>query len=119
MFVIGDVKILPRLSREFNNTMPLGVYFQVYNAELDQSTLEPALKVTYSLLQDGEVLRQSTDVSGESMQFFSGRRIVLMKNLSLSGLKPGKYQVRVDIEDALKNEKINLRDDFEVVPTSL
>ncbi len=119
MFVIGDVKVLPRLSREFNNTMPLGVYFQVYNAELDQSTLEPALKVTYSLLQDGEVLRQSTDVSGESMQFFSGRRIVLMKNLSLSGLKPGKYQVRVDIEDALKNEKINLRDDFEVVPTSL
>ncbi len=116
MFVIGDVKILPRLSKEFNNTMPLGIYLQVYNAELDQSTLEPALKVTYSLSKDGELIQQAVDEEGDSMQFFSGRRIVLMKNLSLSGLKPGKYQVRVDIEDALKGEKINLRDSFDVVP---
>lgn len=116
MFVIGDVKILPRLSKEFNSTMPLGIYLQVYNAELDQSTLEPALKVTYSLSKDGEVIQQAVDEEGESMQFFSGRRIVLMKNLSLAGLKPGKYQVRVDIEDALKGEQINLRDSFDVVP---
>lgn len=116
MFVIGDVKVLPRLSRKFNNTMPLGVYFQVYNADLDQSTLEPALNVTYTLLKDGEVIREVTDAAGESMQFFSGRRVVLMKNLSLAGLKPGKYQVRVNVEDALKGEDIALRDEFEVVP---
>ena len=116
MFVIGDVKVLPRLSKEFNTTMPLGIYLQVYNAELDQSTLEPALKVTYSLSQNGETIQQVTDDEGQSTQFFSGRRVVLMKNLSLSGLKPGKYQVGVDIEDALKGEKINMKDSFEVVP---
>ena len=118
MSVIGDVRILPRLSKEFNNTMPLGVYLQVYNAELDQSTLEPALKITYTLSRDGETIRQVTDEEGSSMQFFSGRRVVLMKNLSLSGLKPGKYRVNVDIEDALKGEEISLKDDFEVIPLS-
>lgn len=116
MFVIGDVRILPRLGKQFNNTMPLGVYLQVYNAELDQSTLEPALKITYTLSKDGETIRQIVDEEGQSMQFFSGRRVVLMKNLSLSGLEPGKYRVNVDIEDALKDEEINLRDDFEVIP---
>ncbi|MFH1965962.1 MAG: GWxTD domain-containing protein [Acidobacteriota bacterium] len=119
MFVIGDVRILPRLSKQFNNTMPLGVYLQVYNAELDQSTLEPALKIIYTLSKDGETIQQIVDEDGQSMQFFSGRRVVLMKNLSLSGLKPGKYRVEVDIEDALKDEEINLRDDFEVIPLSL
>ena len=119
MFVIGDVRILPRLSKQFNNTMPLGVYLQVYNAELDQSTLEPALKIVYTLSKDGETIQQIVDEEGQSMQFFSGRRVVLMKNLSLSGLKPGKYRVEVDIEDALKDEEINLRDDFEVIPLSL
>ena len=115
MFVIGDVKILPRLSKEFNSTMPLGVYLQVYNAELDQSTLEPALKVTYTLSRDGETVRQVIDDEGQSTQFFSGRRVVLMKNLSLSGLEPGKYQVQLDIVDGLKGEDITLRDQFEVV----
>jgi len=119
MFVIGDVRILPRLNKEFNSTMPLGVYLQVYNAELDQSTLEPALKVTYSLLQDGETIREVTDEAGDSMQFFSGRRIVLLKNLSLYGLKPGTYQVKVDIEDALKGETISTRDNFNVVEAEL
>jgi GWxTD domain-containing protein len=115
MFVLGDVRILPRLNGDFTSQMPLGVYFQVYNAALDQTTLEPSLRVKYSLLQNGELMAAATDEAGESTQFFSGRRIVLLKRLSLSGLEPGKYQIQVEVEDMIRNESVDVKGDFRVV----
>jgi GWxTD domain-containing protein len=115
MFVVGDVRILPRMGGEFTNEMPLGIYYQIYNAGLDQATFEPSLKVTYRLLREGNVLAVAEDDAGESTQFFSGRRIVLMKNLSLDGLDPGKYQVEIEVQDQLTNETLRQVGNFTVV----
>lgn len=115
MFVLGDVKILPRLKNEFTQKMPLGIYFQVYNAMLDQSTLEPSLKVTFSLYHNGELLAQAIDEEGESIQFFSGRRVVLMKHLSLANLGLGKYRIQLEIVDRLNDRKLLQDGDFTIV----
>jgi hypothetical protein len=114
MFVLGNVKIIPKMDKRFTTKMPLGVYLQVYNAVLDQATLAPSLGVRYKLLKERQVLRVAADENGESIQFSSVRRVVLLKQLSLEGLDPGKYQLQVEVVDRLNDRKIEVTDDFVV-----
>jgi len=114
MFVLGDVKILPKLDRKFNGETPLGVYYQVYNAAMDQTTLEPSLQVTFSLLKGGKLLAQAVDDGRDITQFFSGRRIVLIKKLSLAGLDPGIYRVKVEVKDLITDQVVESIGDFTV-----
>jgi GWxTD domain-containing protein len=118
MFVLGDVRILPNFKAEFANQMPLGVYFQVYNVALDESSLEPAIQVKYTLYKDGEPLAKAVDASGESTQFFSRQRVVLMKKLSLSGLEKGNYQIEIEVTDEVNNQTVTQKGDFSVVESS-
>ncbi len=118
MFVLGDVKIIPNLTRKFASGMPLGVYLQVYNAALDQTTLEPSLRVEFKLYRDGTLLAAAVDENGESTQFFSTRRVVLLKNLSLAGLEPAKYRVEVVVSDLLSDAQITLSERFELMGNS-
>lgn len=115
MFVLGDVKVIPKLDKEFTPEMPLGVYLQVYNAAIDQQSFSPSLQVVYRLYKDGELLKEATDENGESTQFFSGRRVVLIKHLSLADLEPGRYQVQVEVVDRLTARQAQVSGDFKVV----
>lgn len=115
MFVLGDVKILPKMDKRFTRQMPLGVYFQVYNAALDQTTLAPSVRVLFTLFKDGQPLKMATDESGESTQFASARRLVFVKQLSLADLQPGNYEIRVEVTDRLNDRRVEVRDDFSVV----
>ena len=117
-FVLGDVKIFPSLSKEFTRKMQLGIYLHVYNAALDQASLAPELSVTYSLLRDGEVIRQAVDQKGESTQYFSEQRIVLIKALSFDSLEPGEYRLRVEVQDRLSNQQVMVSEDFRLVEES-
>ncbi|GAB4234627.1 MAG: hypothetical protein Kow00109_07660 [Acidobacteriota bacterium] len=119
MFVIGDVKVLPRPDHEFTPGMPLGIYLQVYNAQFDQATGNPSLVVTYRLFRDGRALRQAREVNGESIYYLSTRRIVLLRNLSLDGLEPGRYEVRVEVEDQLSGQQAAAAGTFTLVAPQL
>ncbi len=118
MFVLGDVRILPNFKAEFTNQMPLGIYLQVYNVALDESSLEPALSVKFTLLRDGQPLAAAVDETGESTQFFSRQRVVLLKNMSLSGLEPGKYQIEIEVVDQVSDRTIKQKGTFSVVESS-
>ncbi len=111
-FVLGDVWIRPSISKVFTPKKPLGVYLQLYNAGLDQTTYSPALEVSYKISHDGKTLLQMEENSGESIQFFSGQRVVLIKDLPTKDLEAGKYQVDVKIHDAIKNQDISAEDSF-------
>jgi GWxTD domain-containing protein len=117
MFVLGDVKVLPKLDKHFTLQMPLGVYLQVYNAALDPTTDAPSLTVQYKLYKDGKMLAVATDENGESTQFFSGRRVVLVKELKLDGLSTGDYQILVEVVDRLSSGKVQVTGDFSVTET--
>ncbi|HBE81813.1 MAG TPA: GWxTD domain-containing protein, partial [Blastocatellia bacterium] len=75
MFIIGGAKVIPNLEGTYKRGQDVGVYLQVYNAGIDQTTLRPAVDVEYVLSKGGkEVLRQSEDWSGLSD---SGQRLTL------------------------------------------
>jgi len=114
-FVLGDVKVFPSVNKEFTSQVPLGVYFHVYNASIDQSTFAPSLRVAYKLFQNDQLLRQAIDENGESMQYFSNRLIVLVKGLRVEGLEPGKYQLHVEVSDRLTNSQLTVVEGFKLM----
>src|SRR6185503_7177607 len=76
-FVIGQAKVIPNVSGIYHRGNPLGVYMQIYNAGIDQTTLRPSVDVEYVLLKDGkEVGKQPEDWQGMSE---GGQRLTLAR----------------------------------------
>lgn len=96
-FVIGNAKVIPNLSGVFRRGQEVGIYMQVYNAKIDQTTLRPAVDVEYVLLKGGkEILKQEEDWSGLSD---SGQRLTLARLLPTNELTPGEYEIQIRIRD--------------------
>ena len=111
-FVIGDLKIIPNLTGLFERGQEVGVYMQIYNAGLDQTTLRPAVDVVYVLERNGkEVLRQAEDWSTISD---SGQRLTLARLLPTSAIAPGEYEVRVMIKDRIGGQIIEQKAKFTI-----
>lgn len=101
MFVIGDAKVIPNLSNTYKQGQEVGLYLQVYNSGIDQTTLRPAVDVSYVLTKDGkEILNQSENWEGMSD---SGQRLTLARLLQTTGMQPGDYEIKVKIVDKVPN----------------
>ncbi len=112
-FVIGQTKVIPNVSGIYRRGQPVGVYLQVYNAGIDQTTLRPSVDVEYALLKDGKELgKQSEDWSGMSD---SGQRLTLARLIDSSGMAPGEYQLSVRIRDRVSGQTLSPSEKFTVV----
>ncbi|MBP6002269.1 MAG: GWxTD domain-containing protein [Pyrinomonadaceae bacterium] len=112
-FVIGGRKVIPNLSGSYKQGQDVGIYMQVYNAETDQTTLRPALDVSYVLSKDGkEVLRRVEDWSGLSD---AGQRLTLANMLPTAGLAPGEYTVAVVIRDRVRDSALRVEGNITVI----
>jgi GWxTD domain-containing protein len=114
MFVLGDVKVRPSVDRQFQPDRPLGIYFHIYNLQLDQATLRPSLRILYRIVRDGRTAREFLDEAGESVQYSSQDRAVLINRLDLQGLAPGSYGLEVEVEDRIGRAKIAVNGGFSV-----
>lgn len=113
MFVLGDVKVIPNPGRSFQEKQPIGVYLQVYNAALDQTSLKPSLRLSCELTKNGKLVTRADDDSGQSLQYFSSDRAVVI--LRLPGLDAGKYGIRLTVKDQIRDQVVTTEDDFQVV----
>ncbi len=113
-FVIGSTKVIPNLSGSFRRGQPLGIYLQVYNAGIDQTTLRPSVDVEYALFRDGkEVGRQTEDWSDLND---SGRRLTLARLISTKDLAPGNYEIAIRIKDYVSGQMLAPKASFTVLP---
>lgn len=112
MFVIGNAKVIPNLSGIYKKGQEVGVYMQVYNAGVDQTTLRPAVDVEYVLTRDGkEVMRQPEDWSGLSD---SGQRLTLARLLPTDSLVAGDYEIKILTKDRVGGQVIENKSKFTV-----
>jgi len=96
-FVIGTAKVIPNLSGVYKKGQPVGIYMQIYNAGIDQTTLRPSVDVNYVLLKGGkEVMNQPENWEGLSD---SGQRLTLARLLPTDKLALGDYEIKVKIKD--------------------
>jgi GWxTD domain-containing protein len=112
-FVIGQTKVIPNVSGVYRRGQPVGLYLQVYNAGIDQTTLRPAVDVEYALMKDGKELgKQAEDWRGMSD---SGQRLTLARLIDSSGLNPGEYELAIRIRDRVSGQVLSPSAKFQVV----
>jgi GWxTD domain-containing protein len=104
MFTIGNVKVIPNVSGSYHRGSPVGVYMQIYNAGVDQTTLRPSVDVEYVLLKDGkEIGKQIEDWRGNSD---SGQRLTLARLLDSRAMAPGDYTLEVRVKDRVSGQAL-------------
>lgn len=112
-FVIGQTKVIPNVSGVYQKGQPVGVYLQVYNAGIDQTTLRPSVDVEYALLKDGKELgKQAEDWRGMSD---SGQRLTLARLIDTRQLAPGEYELAIRIRDRVSGQALSPSAKFTVV----
>jgi GWxTD domain-containing protein len=114
MFQIGNVKVIPNVSGTYHRGAPIGVYMQIYNAGIDQTTLRPSVDVEYALVKDGKELgKQMEDWRGNSD---SGQRLTLARLMDSRGLTPGDYSIEVRVRDRVSGQSLVQSQKFTVLP---
>jgi GWxTD domain-containing protein len=113
MFTIGEFKVIPNVSANYRRGDPLGLYMQVYNTGIDQTTLRPSVDVEYAILRGGkEVAKQPEDWKGTSD---AGQRLTLARMLRTDELTPGDYELAIRIRDRVTGQNITQTAKFTVV----
>ncbi len=113
-FVIGQTKVIPNLTGLYHRGQLVGVYLQVYNAGIDQTTLRPSVDAEYLLAKDGkEIGKQTEDWDGISD---SGQRLTLARLLDTKALEPGDYEVTIRIHDRVSGQALVQAAKFIIVP---
>lgn len=112
-FVIGQVKVIPNIASSYRRGAPLGLYMQVYNAGIDQTTLRPSVDVDYVFTQNGKEISKIA----ETWQGLSdaGQRLTLAKLFSTDKLTPGKYKVEVRIRDRVSTQALSPSAEFTIL----
>lgn len=112
-FVIGENKVVPNLTRTYRRGDPVGIYLQIYNAGIDQTTLRPAVTVEYVLMKDGkEWRREREDWNGVNEV---GQRLTLARLLKSDHLAPGEYEIVIRVSDMVANKTIEPAAKFKIV----
>lgn len=114
-FVIGRYKVRPSVSGSFRRAQPLGVFLQVYNTEVDQTTLRPDVSIDYVITKDGEQVKTIHEDGKSGVSQVDGERLTVARLIPLEGLNPGKYQVSVLIRDNVSQKTISPTAQFSVV----
>ncbi|MGB8508256.1 MAG: GWxTD domain-containing protein [Pyrinomonadaceae bacterium] len=113
MFSIGGFKVVPNVSGIYKRGQDVGIYMQVYNAGIDQTTLRPSIDVEYALLKDGkEVLKQQEDWRGLSD---AGQRLTLARLLPTSTLAPGEYEIAIRVRDHVSGQSLSPSSKFTIL----
>jgi len=112
-FVIGQTKVIPNVSGIYRRGQPLGVYLQIYNAGIDQTTLRPAVDVEYVLMKDGkEIGKQPENWQGMSD---AGQRLTLARLIDSQRLTPGDYELTIRIRDRVSGQALTPSAKFSIV----
>jgi len=111
-FVIGTTKVIPNVAKVYKRGQAVGVYLQIYNAGIDQTTLRPSVDVEYVLTKDGkEVGKQNEDWRGMSD---SGQRLTLARLIDTSRLPTGEYDILIRIRDRVTGQALSPSEKFTV-----
>jgi len=116
-FVIGDVKVRPRMDGTFAANDSIGIFLQVYNLKVDDKTHKADTSVEYRVTRDKDSKPTLTfDVPADKVPQH-GEEMTIENRITLASLPPGKYQLAVAVTDNLAKQTITPTADFTVKPT--
>jgi GWxTD domain-containing protein len=113
-FVLGDVKVRPKLDSAFAANDSMGVFLQVYNLKVDDKTHKADASVEFRVLKDkvsDPVLK--FNIPQEKLPEH-GEEMTLEDRITLGSLSPGKYKLEIAVTDNLSKQTITPVADFTV-----
>jgi GWxTD domain-containing protein len=115
-FVLGDMKVRPKLDRTFDANDPMGVFLQVYNLKVDEKTHKPDASVQFRVYEGKQDKPIKTfDVPASDLPQH-GDEMTLQERVGLGSLAPGKYKLEIAVTDNLAKQTITPWEDFTVKP---
>jgi GWxTD domain-containing protein len=117
-FVLGDVKVRPRIDKTFVPSDAMGVFLQVYNLKVDDKTHKADASVQYRVTKMGEGAPGNApmlkfDIPSDKLPEH-GEELTLENMITLGSLTPGKYKLEVAITDNLTKQTITPTEEFTV-----
>jgi GWxTD domain-containing protein len=114
-FVIGTSKVRPRMDNSFKRDEKLGIYLQLYNFEMDETTKKPDGTIQYEITKNGST-DKIFEYSEEVKSMGGGAsQVTIEKLLPLKDLVPGQYTLKVKIVDKKRNQTVNQSAAFTIV----
>lgn len=108
-FIIGRYKVRPMVSGIYRPGQNLALFLQVYDADMDQATLQPALRVEYIISRGGQEVAHIVEDGKTRMGIIDmkGQQLVVARGVPLQDklAEPGEYTVTAKITD-LVSQKI-------------
>jgi GWxTD domain-containing protein len=114
MFVIGSMKVRPKMDQSFTANQPIGLYFQVYNLKIDDNTHKNNASLDIQIFQGNQSIKHVVQSSEQLHQ--SGEQMTVQESLPPQTLPPGKYRIEIKTTDAVSNQTISRSADFTVTP---
>ncbi len=111
-FVIGNTKLLPAVTANptipasFQRSQKLNFWMQVYNLGIDEKSKQNSATIQYQII-DLASNKAVLDMQEDSKKLSaSSDQVTLERSVPLANLQPGKYQIRIKVNDSVSNQQI-------------
>jgi GWxTD domain-containing protein len=111
-FVIGNTKLLPAVTSNptipasFQRSQKLNFWMQVYNLGIDEKSKQNSATIQYQII-DMASNKTVLDLQEDSRKLSaSSDQVTLERSVPLANLQPGKYQIRIKVNDSVSNQEI-------------
>jgi VWFA-related protein len=112
----GNVQIRPSPSREFQATDNLIIFFKLYNAAIARETGNPLVRVTVTLMKDGQRVTRPVDYQLTDESTGQAPALTFAKYIKLTGLAPGRYSAVIESRDMAQQKVLKQEAWFIIVP---
>ena len=109
-----NVQIRPSPSREFHPTDNLIIFFKLYNAAVAPETGKTLVRVTVTLMKDGNLAARPLDYQLIEAPTESLPHLTFAKYFKLTGLPAGKYSAVIESRDIVQQKVVRQEAWFEI-----
>lgn len=112
MFVLGGLKVVPNVTREFYRDSDLNYWIQVYDLGVDEAS-KPSARIETIVTREGREVSRTVESTDELSS--AARYLTVSKALPLNDLMPGPYRLQVRVIDDISGNVANQTADFVVI----
>ena len=113
----GPAKVFPNVSRVFQQDQDLLIFFQLSNFEIDASSKSGYLMSLADIIKDSQkVISQQLKIG--DMNAENKERLHLVHKFDLSGLQSGAYELLLDVQDQISDQRLQRRIPFQIAAST-
>ena len=113
----GPAKVFPNVSRMFQQDQALLIFFQLSNFEIDASSQSGYLMSIADIVKDSQkVISQQLQIDNSNSEH--RERLHLYHSFDLAGLKSGQYEVTLEIQDQISDQRLQRRVPFQIAASA-